>query len=56
MDDENIVTQSVRSEEWSKLREILKEKQERAKAIRKLEEAEREIINSSNQIRRMNDD
>lgn len=54
MDDENIVTQSVSDESWAKLREGLKEKQERAKAIRKLEEEEREILNSISQIRRMN--
>jgi hypothetical protein len=52
MKNESIVNQSVSDDSWRKLREDLKLKQARARAIRKLEEDERDIINSSSQIRR----
>ena len=52
MKNESIVNQSVSDDSWRKLREYLKLKQARARAIRKLEEDERDIINSSSQIRR----
>jgi len=56
MKNEIIVTQSVCDEAWEELRRGLKDKQERARAIRKLEEDEREIIKSSSRIRRNGND